>query len=123
MKMILGRDYVHASTLGHVVRFIKNEPVHVPPIVVKECAAFGAVPVDTEVDVLAPEPEAAPQPVDPQARLEEVKNAIEKMVEENMRDDFTATGIPKVPAVSKRAGFKVDRTEVIRVWEDRHVEE
>ena len=31
----------------------------------------------------------------------------------------TAGGIPKVAAVSKRLGFKVDRTEVIKAWRQR----
>ena len=43
--MKLAKNRVYASTLGHVIRFVKDEPVFVHPIMLKECGAIGAVVV------------------------------------------------------------------------------
>ena len=44
--MVLNRDFSLASTLGHVLTFKKDEPMPVPPIMVRACAEIGATRVD-----------------------------------------------------------------------------
>jgi hypothetical protein len=46
--------------------------------------------------------------------------AIEKLVAENARDDFTAAGSPTVGAVSEAVGFKVQAKEIATVWQQYH---
>jgi len=121
MDMILQRNYVYASTLGHVIRFEKGKAVNVPAIMVQECAVIGAVPVDSKIEsICSTEEEVLVQPVDPNTRLEAVAAVLETMVEKNERGDFTPSGTPKTSVVSELAGFKVDRIEVARAWKDRH---
>jgi hypothetical protein len=119
VEMVLNRNYTLASTLGHVLTFKKDKPMPVPPIMVHACAQIGAVRVDGKE--VFDEPESAePQPVDPAQRQIAVRKAVESIVDKNERDDFTAGGSPKVSAVSRETGFKVDMTEVRKAWQARN---
>lgn len=123
VKMVLDRNHTVRSTLGHMITFKKDEPVSVPSLMVRSCAEIGAKRVDKK-DALKPEAEQQKptQPIDPGQRLEEVRAAIGAIVERNDVDDFTAGGTPKVKAVTKQAGYKIDQTEVNRAWKQRNEE-
>lgn len=116
--MVLNRNYVHASVYGHSVRFAKGEPTPVPNIIVRECVALGAERYDGKPAI---EEDSAKEaaPLHAEDRMEAVLAAIERVIERNERDDFTGTGLPKVAALSDEAGFKVDKTELNRVWQER----
>jgi hypothetical protein len=117
--MKINRNITIRSTLGHMLTFEKDVPMPVPPIMVRSCAEVGAERVDG-VDVFKePEEDATVQPVDPGQRLEDIREAIERIVERNITKEFTAAGIPSVPTVSKEVGYRVDRTEVAKAWRDR----
>ena len=118
VKMVMGRDFVLRTTLGHSVRFKKDEPVNVPLIIEETAAQYGAIRVDGQESFKEPEERPA-QPVDPAKRMKDVRAAIEKLVEKNKATDFTAGGTPKVAAVSKAAGYKIDQVEVARAWTKR----
>jgi len=120
--MIMNRNVTLASTLGHIINFHKDEPVAVPAILVKEAAGMGAVPVDGSDPHAEPVSNEPAQPVSPSDRLVAIREVIDLMVETNMREDFTASGTPKLSQVSDAVGFKVDRTEVARAWKDRSLE-
>lgn len=118
--MVLNRKANLASTLGHVISFFKDEPVAVPPMLMREAVNMGAVPYDKKVNIEETVDEDKPsQPVDPSVRLVDITEAIEAMVKDNIREDFTAASTPNVNKVSARVGYKVDRTEVLTVWKDR----
>ena len=121
--MVLNRRANLASTLGHVISFYKDKPVAVPPLLVREAINMGAIPADKAVNIEEELEEARPtQPVDPSERLTAIRSAIDDMVSENLRDDFTAASTPKVKNVSKRVGYKVDSTEVKTAWNERSAE-
>jgi hypothetical protein len=120
--MVLNRNFTLASTLGHVLTFKKDEPMPVPPIMVRACAEVGATRVDGEDAFKIVEEKKDAQPVDPGVRLEQIRVAIDVMCERNGRNDFTASNTPKVAMVSKEVGYKVDRNEVKKVWQQRNEE-
>ena len=123
VKMVLDRNYTVRSTLGHMITFKKGVPTVVPGIMVRSCAEVGAKRVDgKEALAVEDEQEQPRQPVDPAERLDDVRAAIEVIVKDNDVDDFTAGGTPKVAAVSREAGYKVDQTEVNRAWKARNEE-
>lgn len=121
--MKLNRNKTVASTLGHMITFVKDEPTPVPDIMIRACAEIGAVRVDGEDAFVEEEQKAPPVPVDPGQRLQEIGAALEKIVQRNDIDDFTAAGIPNVRAVGVEVGYKVDRTEVVAAWKARSEEE
>ena len=121
VMMKLNRDFSVASTLGHIITFKKGVPMPVPGVMVRSCAQVGAERVDGK-DALTPEVTETPtQPVDPGERLDDVGDAVKKLAEENDTSNFTASGSPKVQAVSDTVGYKVDRTEVQRAWKEYKV--
>ena len=121
--MVLNRRANLASVHGHIISFFKDKPVAVPPILMREVVNMGAVPFDKSVDVTEEiAEEHAGQPVDPSERLEDIREVIEVMVDENLRGDFTASSTPKVAVVSERVGYKVDGSEVKKAWNMRAVE-
>lgn len=122
VPMVLHRNATLASILGHIIDFKKGKVINVPATLVREAVAMGAETVDGS-DPFAPSAEEAPsQPVSPIARLEEIRAVVDAMAEENLREDFTASGTPKVANVSARVGFKVDRNEVSKVWSERAID-
>lgn len=121
VKMVMNRDYILRTNLGHSVRFIKDEPVNVPLIIEETAAQYGAVRVDGQPAFKQEEAKPA-QPVDPAKRMIDVRAAIDKIVEKNKSTDFTAGGTPKVAAVSQVAGYKIDQVEVAKAWAKRNEE-
>lgn len=113
----LNRAYTLRSTLGHIVNFVKGEPVYVPPALINEVVAIGAERSDGEaVDVLGPEEVvAAPMTLDERTTL--INDAFATIVGVNDADDFTAQGIPKVGVVEKMTGTKFDKNEVMTAWQ------
>ena len=118
-KMILNRNHTMTSTYGHSVRFVKDQPVHVPPALYHEALAIGALFADGEtLEVEVKNEDGAP--TDPQARSEAIYKAVVALVERNDVDDFTAAGSPKVDAVTRAAGFKVVSKEIATAWQTHH---
>lgn len=114
MNFTLHRDFTHASVLGHAVEFKKGVPTHVPPALYAEVRAIGAVPEDE-----LPEDEgtaAASEPTDPTKRADDILAAIGLMAERNSRDDFSATGAPRVPALAAVLGWKPSVHERDQLW-------
>lgn len=119
VMMTLNRNYTLASTLGHVLTFKKDQPMPVPPIMIRACAEIGAVRADGVDAFHREEVIKDTQPVDPGVRLEQIRAAVDLVCERNNRDDFTAGNSPKVPAISAILGYKVDRNEVATAWQQR----
>lgn len=110
----LNRDYVLATTRGHIINFVKGVPAWVPHECVQQAVSIGAE-CEEEVDVIGDAPVPVVQPEGP-ARDEAFTTAFELLVARNNRDDFTGTGVPAVKAVQELLGFKPDKAELNTRW-------
>lgn len=118
--MKLHRRFRLATTKGHCVQFEPDTPVYVPPAIVPDAVAIGALPIDGPVDVV---PEDAPKPNTGPAEAAEREraliNAFAKLVTANERRAFTAGGVPTAAAVEDLTGFEVSRREINDAWAKR----
>lgn len=119
--MTLNRDLVLGSTLGHRIRFVKDEITRVPDIMIEEVIAIGAERVDGKdhFEELAKE-RGEVQPMSPEARYAAVQEALVTIIDRNDRPDFTASGNPKLNALAREVGFKVDKNEQQRAVKERN---
>lgn len=108
----LNRDYTLVSLLGHAISFVKDTPVHVPPSLVSEALAIGAVAADGKPQKVLEDDSVDITPQDAAARRAAVLAAIDKIVAANVREDFTAAGAPSAAAVTREAGFRVGVKEI-----------
>jgi hypothetical protein len=116
MEFVLNRNYVLRSTVGHIINFEKNVPIHVPPILHSEVRAIGAEAADgSEVNVLPDEPVAKVIPQGSE-RNEAITTAMIMLRDENARNDFTAQGLPQVKSIEKLVGFDIDKEERDTLW-------
>lgn len=118
--LVLNRNYVLTTTKGHSVAFEKGKPTHVPPAIYQEALAIGAIPPDGEDPQVEDVVKTDNAPGDPAERAPLILAAIEKLVAENARENFTAAGSPTVDAVAKAVGFKVQSKEIATVWQQYH---
>lgn len=115
-EFVLNRNYTHRSTSGHIINFIKGEPVYVPPVCRREVTMIGAVSMDEAIDVLDPEKEQKPD-VTPDERREALIKAFKFLQERNHRGDFTGQGAPSISALKKIVeDFEIDKKEVEELW-------
>lgn len=120
-KLVLNRNYVLATTKGHVIGFVKGVPMHVPAAAYNDAIAIGAQPEDgSSPDVLGNDAGGTKAPSDPAQRNPLILAAIETLVAKNERKDFTAAGSPSVKAIERELGFDVDSREVATVWQAYH---
>lgn len=118
--LVLNRNYVLTTTKGHSVAFEKGVPTHVPPAIYQEALTIGAIPPDGEDPHVEDVVKTDNAPSDPAERAPLILAAIEKLVVENARENFTAAGSPTVDAVTKTVGFKVQSKEIATVWQQYH---
>ena len=119
VEMVLHYDHKLVTRGGRSVAFVADQPRMVADDAVDECVKLGARRVDAKPagkPAPAPKkPEPAPQGV---SREDAIRSAIEILKEENDSNKFAGTGRPKVPEVSKLAGFQADANEVTRIWDE-----
>ena len=118
--LVLNRNYVLTTTKGHSVAFEKGVPTHVPPAIYQEALTIGAIPPDGEDPHVEDVVKTDNAPSDPAERAPLILDAIEKLVAENARENFTAAGSPTVDAVTKAVGFKEQAKEIATVWQQYH---
>lgn len=118
---VLNRNYTHRSTHGHIINFVKGEPVYIPPILVREVTAFGAEPVDgPRPDVLDAEQQAAePAPAGDDLNIL-ISAAFDTMQSRNQRGDYAANGRPSTKVLKEILGFEVTAAARDAVWEARN---
>ena len=106
-QMYMGRDYTLRTTKGHTLRFEKMKPRPVPKAVEDEAMRFGAIPkdVDEMVDEQSRQQDADNEKGSGEPRELQLRNAIEQMIEDNIRDEWSASGRPKTEALAKRTGL------------------
>jgi hypothetical protein len=119
-EYVLNRTYTHRSTHGHIVNFVKGQPVFVPPILEREVAQFGAEPVDGErVDLLSDMDEKkAPEAPTGADRRAILLAAFEQLEKRNQRGDFTGQGRPNLSILKDLVGFEVSTRERDETWEE-----
>lgn len=117
VTMTLARSATFATTTGHTIAFKKNIPTIVPQVAVRELAERGAIIADEDAAIFEEKEDVVAQ-TDPFARRDQIKDAIQRMVERGVREDFTASGYPNANVVSKEVGFKVQSKEVAPIWDE-----
>lgn len=116
-EMVLQRNHVVRSLNGSSAAFKAGVPTFVPPQLVPEAVAVGAVFVDGQTpNVLPPEEVAPVAPVSPEARKEAYEKAFVVLVKRNERFDFTGTGIPTAKAVEKLISWEPNPKELKQYW-------
>lgn len=114
-EFVLNRNHMLASTSGHRIEFLKGKPTYVPPVMVKEAVAIGAMAVDGGTPDVLP-PEDVPQEVlSPQDKEAMAHAAFDQIIERNDTADFTGDGKPSTEAVKKIVEFNFTRKE-LNVW-------
>lgn len=114
-QFVLNRNYVLRSLNGHIISFVKGEPVHVPPVCAKEAQLIGAECIDEKLDIL--DPEATPfVPLTADERREALVAAFQMLEERNEPKDFTGNGIPSKAALVKIVEFDTDKKEFEPLW-------
>ena len=111
----LHRDHILRTTKGHTIRFEAGEPSWIPPAVVPDAVAIGAIPVGERVDVLEEEKTEA-TPLTSQQREEELMAAIKQLASRNGRGDFTASGLPNSRRLQVLTGFEIINKERDAAW-------
>lgn len=110
----LHRNHILRTTKGFTVEFIKGEKTWVPPAVVPEAVAIGAVSEEA-VEVI----ESEIQPVSsisPEDREKAIFEGFETLLARNDRGDFTASGLPHAKKLSDLCGFEVGNRERDAAW-------
>jgi hypothetical protein len=113
--MVLNRTHSHVSMTGHGVGFVKNKPSWVSPLVVDEALALGAEFVDASDKPILDEDGLAPTP-EGEERHAAIRKAMGQLLQRNGREDFTASGLPQVKALSAIVGFAIDPRERNEQW-------
>lgn len=119
ISMVLNRNMTLSTTMGHVIRFVKDKPINVPSICRAAAAEIGAVPTDGKPVGEEDAPKKLPV-IDHAERREKILEAIELLVERNERGDFTAAGVPSVSPVNSLLDFRADAKEIALAWQARH---
>lgn len=110
----LHRNHTLRTTKGFTVEFIKNEKVWVPPAVVPDAVAIGAVS-DEDVKVLEDEIQPVSS-ISPEEREKALFEAFDFLLARNERGDFTASGLPHAKKLSEHCGFEVGNRERDAAW-------
>lgn len=118
-EMIMNRNFTLDTNLGHRIRFVKGEKIGVPKDCEKLALSFGAEHVVSE-DREAALPVEPKEVVIPEGddRETTIFNAFAVMEERNEREDFNAAGAPNIAPLSAIVGFKVDKGERVKLWND-----
>lgn len=113
-KFMLPRNRTIASTCGLSIEFEKGKLQLVPPAMFAEVIAAGGVPENelTEEDL----PKKPDSPDALAERKAAMFKAFEDMVARNVREEFTAGGMPHNKVLSEKLGWSVNAKERDAAW-------
>lgn len=119
-EYVLNRNYTHRSTFGHIVNFVKGQPVYVPPALEREVTELGAEPVEGERMALVEDAAVEKLPSAPQGseRRKALLACFAALEQRNQRGDFTGQGRPNVKVVNGIVGFEIENRERDEAWEE-----
>ena len=117
MEMVMHRDYVLRTTKGHSFQFRKGVTIDIPKICVPDAVAVGAVPSDGgDPNVINEAAAVNTGPSEPAERQKALFGAFETLAMANIRDDFTAAGLPHLHAVARELTWAVSAKERNVMW-------
>jgi hypothetical protein len=111
----LHRNHILRTTKGHTISFKKDQPINIPPVVVSDAVAIGAIAVNNDVDVLGEE-EKVVAPLTAAERKAKVFDAFRTMAGREIREDFTASGVPNAKRLPALTGFEITSKERDTYW-------
>ena len=114
---VLNRNYALMSLSGRGVNFQKGVPVWVTPEAEKEALAIGAQPADGPKDILDPEVPVKPE-LSAEERTAAIYAAFKELETRQLREDFTAQGVPNTKAVEKLTTFDITSKERDDAWSE-----
>lgn len=115
-EVVSNRNYTLATTKGHVIFCKKGQPINIPNLILEDAIAVGIIPTDerdmpgAELDSLLPVEATGTE------RIRQIRDMIESLMRRNGRGDFTASGLPNIKVLSDALGYKVDQSELGRIW-------
>ena len=113
-KFMLPRNRTIVSTCGISIEFKKGELHLVPPAMYAEVMAAGGVPehelAEDEMPAAAATPEALAD------RKAAIYKAFEAIVKRNVREEFTAGGMPHNAVLARETGWAVAAKERDAAW-------
>jgi hypothetical protein len=115
-EVVSNRNYTLATTKGHIVFFKKGQPKMCPNAILEDAMAVGIIPVDDADLPQDPNDGILPTESTGSARIAQIRDIIEALMRRNGRGDFTASGVPSKRVVESALGFRIDETELGRVW-------
>lgn len=112
------RTFRLATTSGHVVQFVANEPKEVPAAVLSEAMKHGCVPVDGTVDQALFEEAGGKARVDftGDVRRSVLFLAVKAVAEKNDPKEFDGGGNPLASVVKGMVGFEITPAEVVDIY-------
>lgn len=126
LQMVMSRNRIVRTLSGHSIQFVKNQPVDVPDLAVKECFAFGAslaegaeLPSAAEAALDDDLPKVLKDaPKTPAERKSKILAVMKDMManQDRHRMNFAASGRPRARYVSDVLGFDVPAQEVEDLW-------
>lgn len=97
---------------GHCM-VLGPEGEDVPKMFIQAAFAAGAVPADSDAEAFI----AAPAETAGKSNQELIQAAIKTMLERNVEEDFTASGMPNRKALAKLVGLNVSAEDVAIAWQ------
>lgn len=114
-EVVSNRNYNLATTKGHCVYFKKGIPKQCPNVILEDAIAVGIIPTD-ENDIPGVGDDILPVEATGSARIQQIRDIIEALMRRNGRGDFTASGLPSKKVVENALGYRIDETELNKVW-------
>lgn len=113
-RFMLPRNRTIASTCGISIEFKKGELHLVPPAMFDEVIAAGGVPEHELDEEDLPKKTNTPEAL--AARKEALFKVFDDVVLRNVREEFTAGGMPHNRVLSEKLGWSVDAKERDTAW-------
>jgi len=115
-EVVSNRNFTLATTKGHIVFFKKGQPTMCPNLILEDAIAVGILPTDSDDLPSDLSDSVLPTEATGSARIAQIRDIIEALMRRNGRGDFTASGIPSKKVVEHALGYRIDETELGKVW-------
>lgn len=116
VEVISTRNYTLATTKGHVIRFYKGIAKAIPGTILEDAMAVGIMPTDEKYLPGAETQSILGDVARGTERVRQIREVVEALVARNERGDFSASGLPSLVVVSDALGYKIEQSELSRVW-------
>lgn len=111
-------EFIHLSTTLALAAVVGPEWRELPLGLHRPALASGCVTDNMTEDMQNQPPDEPVVPAAPNGfdRSHVIGEAVKTLLEQDGTDGFTAEGVPDLVALSKLAGFEVDRQEMFAAW-------